>query len=280
MNGITLLVCSKWEAQEKEKAFEEKLTSLLIELGGRVLRTPEVYFQTGSLEPLLRELGEGPLVVLSWLYPRAEFWLLRKLGVEGIRVENLPSDSTDERAILPIQLRMETTQKLFERLQRMLRNEGRGTLKVVDAPTDYRWYPVIDYQRCTNCLECLEFCLFGVYGEGSGGTVEVASPERCKPGCPACSRVCPEGAIIFPLSEEAGIAGADGLSPGRFEPSVVERARRAFAEGRASLEDVLRACRCECNGQVDCGECEDESCPCKKPDDEYFDELIKRVTEE
>src|SRR5262249_29358330 len=25
-----------------------------------------------------------------------------------------------------------------------------------------RWYPVIDYSRCTNCMECLDFCLFGV----------------------------------------------------------------------------------------------------------------------
>src|SRR5947209_6967639 len=27
-----------------------------------------------------------------------------------------------------------------------------------------RWYPVIDYSRCTNCMECLDFSLFGVYG--------------------------------------------------------------------------------------------------------------------
>ena len=30
-----------------------------------------------------------------------------------------------------------------------------------------RWYPVIDYSRCTNCLECIDFCLFGVYGVDS-----------------------------------------------------------------------------------------------------------------
>ena len=27
------------------------------------------------------------------------------------------------------------------------------------------WFPVIDYDRCTNCMQCLSFCLFGVYGE-------------------------------------------------------------------------------------------------------------------
>jgi ferredoxin len=32
------------------------------------------------------------------------------------------------------------------------------------TPPDRRWYPVIDYSRCTNCMECIDFCLFGVYG--------------------------------------------------------------------------------------------------------------------
>src|SRR5262245_26837729 len=26
------------------------------------------------------------------------------------------------------------------------------------------WFPVIDYSRCTNCMQCLSFCLFDVYG--------------------------------------------------------------------------------------------------------------------
>ncbi|MEM9803556.1 MAG: hypothetical protein AAGA20_24785, partial [Planctomycetota bacterium] len=25
------------------------------------------------------------------------------------------------------------------------------------------WFPVIDYDRCTNCMQCLSFCLFDVY---------------------------------------------------------------------------------------------------------------------
>ena len=30
------------------------------------------------------------------------------------------------------------------------------------------WFPVIDYDRCTNCMQCLSFCLFGVYGVDDG----------------------------------------------------------------------------------------------------------------
>lgn len=75
-----------------------------------------------------------------------------------------------------------------------------------------RWYPVIDYSRCTNCLECLDFCLFGVYGVDSLERILVENQDACKKGCPACSRVCPENAIMFPEHKTPGIAGAPGSS--------------------------------------------------------------------
>src|SRR5581483_8092223 len=77
------------------------------------------------------------------------------------------------------------------------------------APAGRRWYPVIDYGRCTNCLECLDFCLFGVYGVDSLERILVENQDQCKKGCPACSRVCPQQAIIFPEYKSPAIAGAD-----------------------------------------------------------------------
>jgi Pyruvate/2-oxoacid:ferredoxin oxidoreductase delta subunit len=71
-----------------------------------------------------------------------------------------------------------------------------------------RWYPVIDYSRCTNCMECLDFCLFGVYGVDSLDRLIVENQDSCKKGCPACSRVCPEHAIMFPDFKTPAIAGA------------------------------------------------------------------------
>jgi NAD-dependent dihydropyrimidine dehydrogenase PreA subunit len=71
-----------------------------------------------------------------------------------------------------------------------------------------RWYPVIDYSRCTNCMECLDFCLFGVYGVDKMDRLLVENQDNCKKGCPACSRVCPEQAIIFPDYKTPAIAGA------------------------------------------------------------------------
>jgi len=42
--------------------------------------------------------------------------------------------------------------------------------------------------------------------------VRVGIPDNCKTGCPACSRICPAGAIMFPIyAKDAAIAGAPGL---------------------------------------------------------------------
>ncbi|QEG00558.1 4Fe-4S binding domain protein [Stieleria maiorica] len=84
-----------------------------------------------------------------------------------------------------------------------------GQIVQVDETTSRRWYPVIDFSRCTNCMECVDFCLFGVYGVDAAETILVEQPDNCRKGCPACSRVCPENAIIFPQHKAPAIAGAE-----------------------------------------------------------------------
>ena len=79
---------------------------------------------------------------------------------------------------------------------------------LIDEDASRRWYPVIDFSRCTNCLECIDFCLFGVYGIDGQETILVEQPDNCRQGCPACSRVCPENAIIFPQHKTPTIAGS------------------------------------------------------------------------
>lgn len=69
------------------------------------------------------------------------------------------------------------------------------------------WFPVIDYSRCTNCMQCLSFCLFDVYGVSSAGKIQVQNNDNCKTNCPACSRVCPEVAIMFPKYTAGPING-------------------------------------------------------------------------
>jgi Pyruvate/2-oxoacid:ferredoxin oxidoreductase delta subunit len=76
------------------------------------------------------------------------------------------------------------------------------------APGTWKpWFPVIDYDRCTNCMQCLSFCLFDVYGVDTAGKLAVQNPSNCKTNCPACSRVCPEVAIVFPKYKSGPING-------------------------------------------------------------------------
>ncbi|HYT90977.1 MAG TPA: ferredoxin family protein [Gemmataceae bacterium] len=122
--------------------------------------------------------------------------------------------------------------------------------QLLTAP-DRRWYPVIDYSRCTNCMECLDFCLFGVYGVDKLDRITVENQDNCKRGCPACSRVCPEQAIMFPDYKTPAIAGApvgaiSGLKidltklfggdvKDALEQAVLERDRELVADGREAV---------------------------------------------
>ena len=92
-------------------------------------------------------------------------------------------------------------------------NNDPNTVRIEEA-AGRRWYPVIDFSRCTNCMECIDFCLFGVYGVDKAETILVEQPDNCRKGCPACSRVCPENAIVFPQHKTPAIAGAPADNTG------------------------------------------------------------------
>ncbi len=85
------------------------------------------------------------------------------------------------------------------------KNRGATTM---NEPGKWKpWFPVIDYTRCTNCMQCLSFCLFDVYGVSSDNKIQVQNNDNCKTNCPACSRVCPEVAIMFPKYQQGPING-------------------------------------------------------------------------
>jgi ferredoxin len=72
------------------------------------------------------------------------------------------------------------------------------------------WYPVIDPKRCSSCGQCANFCLFGVY-EINEDKVRVVNSKGCKNNCPACARICPQSAIIFPKYQQGGAIGGSDL---------------------------------------------------------------------
>jgi Pyruvate/2-oxoacid:ferredoxin oxidoreductase delta subunit len=100
-------------------------------------------------------------------------------------------------------------------------------------PVSKRWYPVICRSECTGCLECVNFCLFGVYSVDENNLPFVDLPDHCRPGCPACSRICPPRAIIFPMHEDADISGRS--DSGRSDSGrIPEKA----VDGNAGLDEL------------------------------------------
>ena len=161
--------------------------------------SPRKIFQ-GIDDQVDKNLLDPFAAFFGWLSPRASRILLQRQGI------------TDEE--LPIEdfRRWETVASGVQAAARRF-NFSPGSGRVVDltdkTPQSARWYPVIDGSRCVNCLECLNFCMFGVYSITDSGAITVESPDSCRNGCPACSRICPQSAILFPRCEDDRISGWD-----------------------------------------------------------------------
>ena len=179
----------------------------------------------------------GDMIVLAWLYPRAAYWVLDANGIRGRlgQTVSLLEDGPDESAAAPpdrdgvpertiwcLDLRThDRAESYVEEVMRIVATLVEPASLVTEpvpaeaavgpsetpeaAPS--RWYPVIDFGRCTNCLECLNFCLFGVFSVDDADAILIEQPDACRDGCPACSRICPAGAIMFPEHDDPGIAG-------------------------------------------------------------------------
>jgi len=260
MPKLTVVVSqSQGKNPAKARLEEEIAAALLFDPEIDVSLVPHLYDMHADHSGLLflRGVG-GPLVFLSWLYPRGARWTLDRQGVKGhegttlLRAEgeDESDDETEEpdasapgaigpqgkvpnRRIWCLDLRAYNDPQVYlDEIRRIaaeqsvptvglslgLNGNGKGergasaprVTAIESEPTKRRWYPVIDYSRCTNCMECIDFCLFGVYGLDHSGTILVEQQDNCKKGCPACSRVCPANAIIFPQHKTPAIAGASG----------------------------------------------------------------------
>jgi len=164
----------------------------------------------------LREFAgrEGELRIVA-CYPRAVRWLFAMAGAklpEQAQIFNLRTES-------PAKILTGLASgagSVFAKWQGTAR-PAPGEAKLTSGEDGWRpWFPVIDFDRCNNCMQCLSFCLFSVYGVDSARMISVANPENCKTNCPACSRVCPEAAIIFPKYASRPINGAE-ISPSDLE---------------------------------------------------------------
>ncbi len=216
---ISLILCEPREPDAKREALSAEL---LAALGDRpdvaltVVPHPTDLASDGPVAEFLRSLS-GDVIVLAWMFARTAYWLLRSHGLEGRPRDD--EQDTAARTLHCLDLRQfDQAAALLERIDRIAATATAGTSGPSPAPrrveetTALRWYPVIDFDRCNNCLECLNFCLFGVYGLDEENSILLELPDACRAGCPACARICPAGAIIFPEHADQALAGDPNAS--------------------------------------------------------------------
>ncbi len=177
--------------------------------------------------PRLRHWAQAEPLSIVACFPRAVRWLFETAGV--------PLDLSSTR------LFNMRTQSADEILDGILAGEGptgAGEESLPDKEEGWvPWFPVVDYDLCKNCKQCMNFCLFGVYGLSEEGRVEVQNPAGCKTNCPACARMCPSNAIIFPKYADPPINGDDVTQPSNSEEKPAPDLRRLL---RGDVYDKIR----------------------------------------
>jgi len=261
----TVILCrSRPPAPEAQSLDEALVARLAARPGIDLCILPHLYdlAPDGPGMELLRCLS-GDMIVLARLYPRAAFWLLEANEISG-RMGQSPDSSGDDaqaplrdaaaaadRTIWCLDLRGQTQPgPLLEQIDRLAGLSGgqlpaaadygaeppRATPREIQETVQPRWYPVVDRGRCENCLECLNFCLFGTFGIDAGGRLFVEQPDACRDGCPACARVCPAQAIMFPEQDNPAIAGDANARPSDFDTAFVQLIGGLSAGDLAAVE--------------------------------------------
>ncbi len=179
--------------------------------------------------PDMPEIAAG--VILA-CHPRAIQSQLNWLGFEAKQLENI-RDTNSEDVLSHFGLSCSPLRDSAEK--EMFRRQIEES--PVENGTD-AWYPVLDKERCTECGKCHDFCLFGVYTK-ENKRVKVLKPQNCKNNCPACARMCPSKAIIFPKYEKSPINGGtteeETFNPEEMDKMYRERLQMRLQQRRASI---------------------------------------------
>jgi len=212
-------------------AVKERLFGSLCDAGIVVEAVADLCGMAANRHPRLRHWAQAEPLSIVACFPRAVRWLFEAAGtplnLERTRLFNMRTQSPEE-----------------------ILNTILGCAKATDAapPPSVQtlpgreegwvpWFPAIDYDRCRNCKQCMNFCLFGVYGLSEEGRVEVQNPAGCKTNCPACARMCPASAIIFPKYAASPINGDDVTPPSRAQSESPRDLRRLL---QGNVYDKIR----------------------------------------
>jgi NAD-dependent dihydropyrimidine dehydrogenase PreA subunit len=184
-------------------------------------------------DPLLEQWVQAESLVIVACFPRAVRWLFHVAGTPL-------SDGTAHLFNMRTQRPEEIVAQISNLKSQIADSRsGADSQSAIDNPESewVPWFPVIDYDRCKNCKQCLNFCLFGVYGLSEDDRVEVVKPSGCKTNCPACARMCPAQAIIFPKYADPPI---NGDQPDERVSSSSKRADPLSGLSQGDLHEALR----------------------------------------
>ena len=196
---------------------------------------PDLCGLAARRDPALKEIAGDDDIRIAACFPRTVRWLFHAAGAplpeRGVVIANMRT--------LPVE---GAADALLAGLDAAPDAGGDAPpephAELAPGPDDWvPWFPIIDYARCIDCGQCLNFCLFGVYDRGEDGRVDVRNPDKCKTNCPACARVCPQTAIIFPKYRDRPINGDD------VRPEDLKRADMAVDAERIRKTDVYERLR-------------------------------------
>lgn len=229
-----------------DRSVVDEALERLVAAGADVTVVEDLCELAARKDPLLAELAGGEGLTVVACFPRAVRALFAAAGTKlpgSARVVNMRGASAE-------QIVRETPGEVAADGQ-----APESTPASCEEPDWRPWFPVIDRDRCVNCRQCLNFCLFGVYAADEDGCVRVVKPASCKTFCPACARICPSAAIIFPKFADGPINGDEvttehlkeqkvGINPSALAGGDVHSALRrrsgaedgeSFAAARARL---------------------------------------------
>ena len=221
-----ILLCECARAEMLPQDVKRDVLAALNSAGVAIDRVEDLCGMVARRDPLLKKIAQADEASIVACYPRAVRWLFYAAGAplqSGVNILNM------------------RTQTAGEIVGKLLGPAGaeqaeRSLLPAMEPDGWVPWFPVIDRDRCVDCQQCLDFCLFGVYAVAGDGAVEVRNPANCKTNCPACARVCPEVAIIFPKYKSSPINGDEVTEADRQrEPVKVDLAALAGGDVYAKL---------------------------------------------
>lgn len=209
---VTICACSSRSFIDKSKVTE--IVAALKKKGYEVSVVPDLCRSVMQKAGDIQAISEG---IVMACHPRAIRSHFDWLGLDVHELVDIRHDDVQE-----VISRFPASSNDPEDPDMELLQEEIGCLPVENG-TD-AWYPVIDKERCTECGKCHDFCLFGVYTV-ENQKVRVVNPQHCKNNCPACARMCPNKAIIFPKYEKSPINGGTAEEE-TFHPEEMDRMYR------------------------------------------------------